>query len=121
MFNHTAAIAAAGCDLEGNPPPDVMQYCRPGPGPGPAPLPKHPHGDFSVLYAFANGTARTDESSLQWRSLRSGPLHGGPAAPWAKESWPLPQGELRVRFACAGATPDRSNYCALDTVSVVAA
>jgi hypothetical protein len=131
-FNHTAALATAGCNMTGSPPPDIMHYCMPSGSGGGV---KHPHGAFVVEYQVlpadaaagqgAPGRRRAEEGpSSAWRSLRTGSLAGGgavaggPAAAWRQESWALPEGKLQVRFSCSGATRDGSNYCALDSVKI---
>ena len=128
---HACAIAhqkalgppSGPCSFIGNPPPDIQEYCRGGgPGPGPA-QPKFPHGDFSVRYCRGEAcfAAADPEQPDAWTTLRNGTLTGGTSSPWAQESWKIPAGEgaVRVRFSCSGATQDGSNYCAIDTLTVV--
>ena len=114
------------CSFVGNPPPDIQEYCRGG-GPGPA-QPNVPHGgDFSVHYCRGATTGEAcfadadPEQPDVWTMLRNGTLKGGASSPWAQESWKIPpgQGAVRVRFSCSGATQDGSNYCAIDTLTVV--
>ena len=88
-------------------------------------MPKHPAGAFIVEWrnvpSLEGGLAsrrRAEEAPEEWTTLVSRPLKGGASEPWQRESYALPAGNLQVRFSCAGATADGSNYCAVDTVEI---
>ena len=126
-MEHAGVLTKAGCNMTGSPPADVMAYCLPGGGGGGggAGLPKHPAGAFIVEWrnvpSLEGGLAsrrRAEEAPEEWTTLASRPLKGGASEPWQRESYALPAGNLQVRFSCAGATADGSNYCAVDTVEI---
>ena len=113
--------------MTGQPPPDVVAYCMPGGGGGGGGGTTFPHGAFVVEYRAivtppndGVDARRLEEgpAAPAWTTLRTGALRGGPNMPWKREEWPLPAGKVQVRFSCAGATMDGSNYCALDSVMV---
>lgn len=134
-INNTAALTAAGCNVTGDPPPDVSSFCMPSGT-------KYPQGAFIVEYLVldqdeeetpsSNATYRIASSSSSrrrteegpavpaWTTLSTGTLKGGALSPWKQESWSLPRGKVQVKFSCAGATNDGANYCAIDTVAIAA-
>ena len=119
--NHSAALTAAGCNMTGDPPPDVASFCIPGGGGGGGT--KYPQGAFIVEYLVldqddeetpsANAARRIASSSRRrteegpaapaWTTLSTGTLKGGAESPWKQETWSLPRGKVQVKFSCAGA------------------